>query len=462
MRQAGFNGLVCWLAIVGTAAGLAGCDKNSVATLMGGRGESVQAGDFAGEARQEVSEPVRMPVRTVAGEAARVPGTNTPLRHAASPVVSLGGVESGNATAPMSAPRATPMRAPEITTTVGAPSGPTSAGGTPITIDAVVGQINGKPVLVSEILDPLDGVLRAAGAQAKDLRSWQKAAADPIVRELRRRIEDELVLSEARSGLSPEQKAGLLHFLGQIESSLISAQQGSEVKADEEMRKQTGRTLKQEAIDEKDKALITNELRSKVLPRVVVSWRDVKNEYERNHEKYHPPAKYTFRMIYAPADKPDVVSRIREALAGSASFADVAGGELNDFNRREKGVMERSLSGAQGEGDFFPAADVNNALRSLTVGQVMGPIEYAPDKNKPDVKRAAWVYLERIDQPQGVSLYDAQLELQNELREERTSAEIQRYFEGLRKRGNVSKVEVMGEKLMRVATDRYAPRFSGK
>lgn len=461
MRQAGFNGLVCWLAIVGTAAGLAGCDKNSVATLMGGRGESVQAGDFAGEAREAPSEPVRMPVRTVAGEGARLPGTNTPMRNAASPVVSLGGGDSGSAAAAMPAPRAAPMRAPEITTTVGAPSGPTT-GGTPITIDAVVGQINGKPVLVSEILDPLDGVLRAAGTQAKDLRSWQKAAAEPIVRELRRRIEDELVLSEARSGLSAQQKAGLLHFLGQIESSLISAQQGSEVKADEEMRKQTGRTLKQEAVDEKDKALITNELRSKVLPRVVVSWRDVKNEYERNHERYHPPAKYTFRMIYAPADKPDVISRIREALEGSGTFADVAGGELNEFNRREKGVMERSIAGAQGEGEFFPAADVNNALRSLTVGQVLGPIEYAPDKNKPDVKRAAWVYLERIDQPQGVSLYDAQLELQNELREERTSAEIQRYFDGLRKRGNVSKIEVMADKLMRVATDRYAPRFSSK
>jgi hypothetical protein len=74
--------------------------------------------------------------------------------------------------------------------------------------------------------------------------------------------------------------------------------------------------------------------------------------------------------------------------------------------------------------------------------------------------RIAWVYLERIDQPEGVSLYDAQLDIQQDLKLERTSAEIGRYFERLRKRGNVSKIEVMADKLMNIATERYAPRFS--
>ena len=429
----------------------------------GGRGASGGASDFAGDgsaagadSRADGGAPTdRLPVRPVTGPSDRVA--------AARPDVVAIGSGSGEVGA-MSASdvRVAPTLSPGLVTSVGAPTGtahPITGAGEGVTIDAVVGQINGRPVFVSEILEPLDGALRAAARDAKDGNKWARSAAESIVRELRRRIEDELILSEARSGLTQEQRAGLLRFLRTIESNLVSAQQGSEVAADEQYREQTGRSLSQEAQDIKDRALITNELRSRVTPRVTVSWRDVQNEYERKHAEFNPPAEYQFRMVYTDATNSSGITSIQEALADGKSFEEIAKLPANDFNRREGGLLRVKCADSQRECEFSRYPELNGALRTLGVGQTLGPIMFIPDAKRSEIMRIGWVYLERIDQPEGVSLYDAQLEIETELRTERTNAEIGRYFDRLRKRGNVSRIEVMADKLMNIATERYAPQF---
>ena len=439
-------------AMVGWAGGVGGCAKSEDTGWFSSKPSGmVRAGEFVGEASESTRVApsvgaVKPPVIPV-GEASIV-GAPVGAR-----VMSIGGAGTGAA--------AGAARQSDLRTSVGAPPVGANSGaqGAAMVIDAVVGQINGRPVFATEILEPLDGALRAAGKDAPDLASWQKAAASSIVPELKRRIADELILSEARRSLTPEQKQGLLHFLGQIESALISEHQGSEVKADEQFREQNGRSLKQEAEDIKDRELIRHEIATKVDPRVAVPWRDVQNEYERQHDKWHPPAEYTFRMIYAPTDNAASVEKIRGLLASGASFEKVAEDGANDFNRREKGKLVRKTGLVQSEGEFSPWPDVNVALRGLGVGQMAGPIVFAPDKARPGATRTAWVYLEKVDQPVGTSLYDAQLDVAADLRVERETDERQRYFERLWKRGNVSKLEVMVEKLLGIATERYAGRF---
>ncbi len=452
------------LALAGAAAS-GGCSKsNDTSWFSSKSGATVRASDFAGDAG-DTSESAATPAHAQPGgggpQHIKMPvtpiGEPRPVRTLPAPVVNLGG-----SVAPPSDNQ--PARPSDLRTTVGAPtigaamptSGPSS------TVESVVGQINGRPVFASEILEPLDGALRASAAKAKDPGAWKDAAQQSIIPELKRRIADELILSEARRNLSPEQKQGLLHFLGQIQSALISQNQGSEVKADEELRDQNGRSLSDEARDIVDKELIRNEINNKVTPRVAVPWRDVQNEYERQHDKWHPPGEYTFRMIYAANDKPENVTRLQTLLGSGTPFETAAQDSANEFNRREKGALVRKTQLAQSEGEFSPWPDVNAALRTLSVGQTAGPIVFAPDKAKPDAKRTAWVYLDTLDQKPGTSLYDAQLEVESDLRLDRESAERQRYFERLWKRGNVSKLELMVDKLVSVATERYAPRFKGK
>ncbi len=450
----------CVLVVVGVAGlalgAIGGCAEKQERADDVGRGSFVRAADFGGAPILE--EPETDPSRP-AEKAAK------PLETGAHPVgvVSIGSKPNASgASTPVSSK---PQASPKLVTSVGNPALSTSAAPTSdpaVTIDAVVGQINGRPVFVSEILEPLDGRLRAAAGEARDGAAWRKTAAEAIVRELQRRIEDELILSEARSALSPEQKAGLFRFLKQIEGQLVSTSQGSEIAADEELRAQTGRGLRAEAEDAKDRALIYNEIRSKVQPRVVVSWRDVQNEYERKAAKYNPPSEYTFRIVYAAADNSASIASIETAIANGLNFDEIAHLPANEYSAKDGGLMKRACDKPQAECEFHPSPELNSALRSIAPGQSLGPIMYPPDKSKPNALRAAWVYLEKIERPEPVSLYDAQLEIENELRVERSDQEFRRYRERLYKRGNVSDIAVMAEKLMAVATDRYAPKFAGK
>jgi hypothetical protein len=386
----------------------------------------------------------------------------------AGPVADLGVVPSG-ATGSAAVPA---MQERRLVTSVGGP--PPVAQGAPavesVLVESLVGQINGRPVYASEILEPLDGRLRQAGTQARSEAQWRREAAQAIVQELRTRIEDELVLAEARRSLTPEQKQGLFRFLAQIQQNLVAGQRGSEIAADESLREATGQGLRERAQSELDKALIVKELRERVGARIVVSWRDIQQAYERDFDKFNPPAVALVRLISVESSNAAGVQAITDALASGKPFAEVAKMEPNTYLRSEGGKLERKFSGAFVEGEYSPIPDLNQAIRSLNVGQTIGPITYNPRPIDPDAPtatpapdpknlRTGWVYLERIDRPDGVSLYDAQLQLDNQLRNARTNAEVTRYIESLRRRGNISKVEVMAERLMTIATDRYAPRF---
>jgi hypothetical protein len=450
---------------------LAACSGSGV-SLTGNKGETLRPEAFAAAPGADAASPAATAETPTAKETPKA----APATKAASadtgavrtvggtPVMTIGTVPAPTAVVPASVEPARGGSAPtNLVTTAGSPPTPAPSAAPAaesVIIDSLVGQINGKPVFASEILEPLDGKLRALGESSRDANTWRRKAAESIGEELNRRIQDELVLAEARRSLTPEQRQGLFRFLRQVQESMISQRGGSEVAADEQIREGTGRSLREESQDTLDKELIRNELETRVWSRVVVSWRDVQNEYERQHDKYNPPAEYTFRMVYVPAEKADTASAVQAMIDAHQPFAEVAGSEFNEFNRREGGRIVRSVSGSQAEGEFSPVPEINEALRRLSVGQVAGPITYAPDKKKPDAKRTAWVYLEKIDQPEGVSLYDAQLELAMGLSNARKVSETERYFDRLLKRGNVSKVEIMGDRLMAIATDRYAKRFN--
>lgn len=447
-------------AAVGLGLLLSGC-SGSEAGLgpLGRKSEPLRAEAFASATESAPAAPLAMAPPPPAVPAA----PPTPESRAA--VLSIDRVPTKPPAPVIDTPTASGAGRPPMPLVTTAGPGPTPnpaaspvAGG--IVIDSLVGQINGKPVFASEVLEPLDGKLRATAEASKDPSGWRRKAAEDIVGELRRRIEDELILAEARRSLTPEQRQGLFRFLRQVQESMVSQRSGSEVAADEQIQRETGRTLRQESQDVLDKELIRTELQRRVYSRVIVSWRDVQSEYERRVETYNPPAEYTFRMIYATTDRAGAVAGISGALASGTPFADVARGELNEFNRPKAGAVERTSGLPQAESEFSPVEEINAAMRRAQVGQVLGPIVYAPDKSRPGATRTAWVYLEKIDRPEGVSLYDAQLEVEQGLLSERRGQEGQRYFDRLFKRGNISKIEVMAEQLMNIATDRYAPRFS--
>lgn len=389
------------------------------------------------------------------------------------PVVSIGGVpHMGTEAAPApAAGAAVPVTTktvvePTLTTAVNQPptlSQQANAKGVTVLVESLVGQINGRPVFASEILDPLDGRLRQLGATAANPQAWATGAVDIIQRELNSRVYDELVLAEAKRNLTPEQKQGLFHFLDVMQSNLASTQKGSSIAADEALKESTGRGLREEAQDKLDQELIRKEMRDKVASRITVSWTDIKNEYDRSYEKYNPPSTAYFRMINTR--DPNTATKIAEELEQGKPFAEVAASALNAFNRPEGGALSGKFRVTQAETEYLANPQLNEVCRTLTVGQVVGPISYNARITEPGRPaaapdmRTAWITLEKIETPPGVSLYDAQLEISSQLSARRQTEEVARYFDQLRKRGNITLEQTMTERLLKIATERYAPRF---
>lgn len=444
------------LAVAGAAAALAGCasPKGADPTAKAGRSEPITWADFAAT---DAGDPRTRPTPAQpddASDADRLTSLPADPGSAATDDLLL-------STPPVRAPRVvdvTPLLDVAAPVAPGGPARPSDARSSAPTVvlESKVGQINGRPVLASEILEPLDGRLRALAIQVTDPAQWRAAATDLIAQQLLSRIRDELVLAEAQSNLTAEQRQGLFFFLGQLQQNLVSSEGGSALQADESLRATTGRGLAEEARDRLDRELIENEIRTKVAPRVNISWRQVRQEYERREEQFKPNPTVTFSMIRASTANAEAVERLTRSLsnASTEAFLAAAAGPDNEFQRDNQGRISLEIRGPLPEAQILASETLNNAARGLQPGQTAGPLNSRPD-------RVEWIHFVKIDQPASVALYDAQLEIESALRTRRFNAEMSRYYERLFSRGSFSNIEQMGRLLVDIAVQRYSPQGPG-
>jgi len=445
---------------VGSACGLAGCGLFSSSGTRG-EGRALTTSDFVksegsgatttrpGASAQPLAAPNAIPIPP---NSARAPDRFHPIPSPHTPR----GDETLDVSALIGAPKLPPTPPTvEPTNTTASPSTSSTPAQLPLNapapfvLESLVGQINGRPVFASEILEPLDGRLRAMAAKTKDRAKWTADAKNAVIQQLRQLIEEELILAEARSSLSPDQRQGLFQFLGRIQETMVAQQGGSTVAADEAARASSGRSLTQKTRDKLDEILIAEEIRQRVGARVLVTWRQIQLEYERQFDKYNPKPAAVFRMIAVPASKADAIEQVKARLIAGELFEDVADDAVNVLGEGEASTIYPTFTGALSEGKYFDIPALNDAARSLNVGQAAGPIMHDGS--------AWWLQLARIDRPAARSLYDAQLEIENGLLEKRKEKELSRYFNRLKARGNFSKIEDMVDRLMAVATERYLP-----
>lgn len=324
-----------------------------------------------------------------------------------------------------------------------------TASGAAITLDSKVGEINGQPIIASKFLEPLDGRLRAvAQKHAGKPQAWMAEAQPIVLRALLDQVRDELILAEAYSSVKPQVgEAGLRAFLAQIRQDLVRENDGSEMVADERLREQEGMTIDQKSKDSLNKGLISSEIQRRVMPRVFVSSRDQREYYDKNYERFNPPGTAKLRVIMLGAQDAAAAERVAAALAAGTSFEEAARLEGNRFRRDEGGEHIVPVAGLYEEASFFGVPELNDAARALEPGGTIGPV------TTPDT--VAWLHLESIDRPQGVSFYDAQVEINFILMQQQYAIEEVRYLAGLETRGSFSDIETTGRRLLAIATERY-------
>ncbi len=315
-------------------------------------------------------------------------------------------------------------------------------------LDAKVGDVNGKPIFTSSFFAPIEDRLLAE-AQRLPPSEWRASAGRIIAQRLDGIIADELLRAEALAALTPTQRVGLQAFLSNFRNNLLSENLGSSQLAAKRLQENEGVTL-DEALRQKEvDTLVQLTLIREINRRVNVSWRDIKQRYDRDIDKYNPPPTAVLRVIRAFKDDTATVDQITQRLGAGDDFDQIASSELNNFNTDRQGELKKEIVVTYEETPFFGPDVLNDAAHTLSEGEYTGPIELGSS--------VYWIKREGSEQ-QRVTLYDAQLGIQRDLTYERREEAKRQYFERLQDRARVSTRDQVLLRLFEIAEERYAPK----
>lgn len=316
--------------------------------------------------------------------------------------------------------------------------------GEPVLVERMVGQVNGRPVFADEFFEPIAAELTAEGRQLPP--SQFVAKAEEIVgMRLQQVVLNELLLAEAESGLSEQEQMGLLAWLqGERESLFAEIGGGSREVTETRLQEEEQVTVEEYIQGYRDQELIRSLLGQKVMPRVIVSWRDVQREYERRDRatnEFNPPPSWTLsRIMLSTKSRADDIEQVKEQLAVGVPFAEVA-----EF----AGMRDRGEWGTFKLGEL--AETIRNHVKSLAAGQTSEPFQMG--------SMTAWMHVDEIQRPEGRSIYDVDVQraLIGSLRRERFAAEQDRYVQSLFEEGILDQISLMQQRLLEMAYLRYGP-----
>ena len=359
--------------------------------------------------------------------------------------------------------------------------------GVAITVEALVGQVNGRPLYANRVLDPLAATLRKNARLVNLSKMNLSEFKDNVKALLFEEVVDmgmvirggrvymlvinDLLLSEAQSNMSKEESHGVFALIGQMRDDLASLQGGSHTQLRESIEEQTGSTVDAFLELQRDDILIEALQRQEIWPKVNVTWRDMQREFEklspnksiplremdeervaeiRNSIQGGIPLKdiaaakgsITLGMIRLPVEDPQI-EIVNEGFFAGMSFKEVA----RSVHIQDDGVWGRFELGTKGLQDIDVADFIREKLRDAKEGEVLPSFEFGTGR--------FWISILEIEQP--VSLYNrrVQIELRNVLQWIAFNKEKERFIESLWGKGSIDKVNSMAERVKNIADRRF-------
>lgn len=311
-------------------------------------------------------------------------------------------------------------------------------------VDAVVGQINGRPVFASEFFAPMDARLRAEASRLPP-NQWRQMAVQTIGRAVVDRMNEELVLAEFQAQLTPETRQGLFAFVERMRQEIVAENLGSESLAGRRLQESEGLTLDEKVKQQRDREIIRAQLGRAIRDRVYVSWREVELAYERDFDLYNPAPIARLRMIQV--SDPKKAEAVRAAIASGRAFEEIAR-EFSDFRAEEGGLWTIEVErGGYASTRIFAPDELNAVATTLEPGEISDEFEWSGSR--------VWLTLDAIETPPGKTLYEAQHEIYQRLQQQRVGEEELAYLERIRGRGSMTDVETMVLRLLEIAEERY-------
>ena len=361
-------------------------------------------------------------------------------------VVRDGGTTPADAQAPRPSDRGgtaktPPTRAPDA----GSVSAQSVDPGANWPVDALVGQINGRPIFANVFFEPIAEELVAAASNPDRVVGRQQFVGT-VKALFKRTVDNELIVAEAESQLSPEQQQGLLAWIRSIQEETIAERGGSRAAAEASLASEEDKSLDEFLAQRRDVALAMRLLNQRIEPRAIVSWREVQQAYDRDARIYNPPRQIRIgRIQLDSAADAERVARVESMVAEGKAFSEIA----RELSIADGGVWQSSDLPADGI-DGLPLTDaVKTRVKDLPVDRVSASLQQRGF--------TSWFAVISIDQPVARTVYDRELQLaiSEQLRDIRRAIERQRYIGTLRSRWVTDDISAMEERLVAFALERY-------
>jgi hypothetical protein len=313
-------------------------------------------------------------------------------------------------------------------------------------VDALLGQINGKPLYADEFLASREDRIRQLVAQP-DRTTAYRQVLQLLDEAFEQFVNNQLVISEAEGAIPIEAKEGLLAWMRELQEKEIASRGGTRSEAQRSIEEEfPGTTIEEFMQRQKNEILASDLMRRRIKPRAIVSWRDIERLYLKNWEKYNPPPTLRVGRIALLKTDEAKVNRVKELFAQGRTFADVAA----DLQLPNQGLWKELKLGAKGI-DGIPdlVDDLKARLKNLKEGVVDGPVEQK--------SQVTWMTLLPGEQAKPTSIFDSrlQLSLRRQLEGERFGMEQYRYLQGLRSRWIAEDLTEMKKRLIQFALERY-------
>lgn len=316
-----------------------------------------------------------------------------------------------------------------------------------VVIDSLVGEVNGRPIYAEQFFAPIDAYLRDRASRL-NATEFDRELDLVIQTQLRTVVQNELFLAQARAGLSPEEQQGLFHWMGQIQENLIAQGGGTRASATNRLLESEGASIDEKVQQITDQALLRRLFDEKIRSRVIVSWRDIEREYERNRNKYNAPARVSLARISLLNDtEAAVIEEVKRRLAAGESFQSVA----ESLGSWQDGRWQTYQLGPDGVAGIELQPQFRTPLIGLTQGDTTAPIVTE--------RSTWWLHISEFLEPTSRSIYDpgVQIELRREIEGRLIEVEQNRYLESLIDEEILDDLTAMKDRLIVIARRRYRP-----
>jgi hypothetical protein len=354
--------------------------------------------------------------------------------------------------------------------------------GVPITVESLVGQVNGRPVYANDVLAPMADQLRAESVKmnrsefSESIRRMLFFETEGMGGTIRggriyELVITELLLSEALGNMSKEESFGVFAMITQMRDNLASAQGGSKTQLRQSIEDEAGVSTEEFLSMQRDQILIDALQRQKIWPNVNVTWRDIQREFEKLSNNTSVPTKemdekraqeilksmqmgtplkdivsakgsITLGKIRLP--KEDVrIELVTAAFKEGLPFQEVA----DSVDISEHGVWDSFELGSNGIDEIGINEVFIEKLKSVSNGEVVPAFEFGSG--------VFWITVLEVQEP--VSLYNRsiQIALRNVLRWVQFNKEKGRFVESLWGKGSLEEVKSMADRVTNIAIRRF-------